>query len=93
MEWQDCITLCAGFIAFGLWFALKWQAAAKLTTALVIALPVASHFAYPDRCSDAMWLIGAVFAFGFQLVGVVFAAAIGWAAQLIITRTTLQGPH
>ena len=92
MEWQDWITLGAGLIAFGLWFALRWRVATRLTVALVAALPVASHIAYPDRYSDAMWLIGAVFAFGVQLFAVVCAAAIGWVARLIITHATLQSP-
>jgi hypothetical protein len=90
MDGQDVIALCAGLIAFGLWASLKRRSAAKMTAALVLALPVASHFAYPDRYSDAMWLIGAVFAFFFQLAAVVVAAAIGCAIRLVITHATWQ---
>lgn len=92
MEWQDWITIVAGIIAFGLWFAFKWQTAARLTLALLAALPFAAHLAYPDRYSDAMWLIGAFYAFGFQLVAVLVAAAIGWVAHLVVTYATWQGP-
>lgn len=77
--------------AFLIWALIRPVRSAAGWTAVVVAIvPTASHFAYPDRYSDAMWLIGAVMAFAFQMGGVLLGGLLGAVVRIVATNVRLQ---